>query len=99
MTYSDEVEAVLHRAFVAAREAGHEEITPEHIALELIVEDQTEAYLTRCGTDLVAVEARLRAYLARTQPGAGEDVDSQPDSAFQRVVETAAEQTEEDGRE
>jgi ATP-dependent Clp protease ATP-binding subunit ClpA len=61
MTFSDEVEGVLHRVYVAACEAGHAKITPEHIALELIVEDETGTYLERCGTDLVAVESRLRS--------------------------------------
>jgi len=99
MTFSDEVQAVLHRAFVAACEAGHAEITPEHIALELIVEDETATYLERCGTDLVAVESRLREYLGRIEPNGGADVDAQPAPAFQRVVEAAIQRTEDDGRE
>ena len=98
MTFSDEVEAVLHRAFVAACEAGHAEITPEHIALELIVEDETGTYLARCGTDLVAVESRLRAYLGRLESDGGAEVDAEPTAAFQRVIEAAIQQTEADGR-
>jgi ATP-dependent Clp protease ATP-binding subunit ClpA len=99
MTFSDEVEGVLHRAFVAACEAGHAELTPEHIALELIVEDETATYLMRCGTDLVAVDSRLRAYLERIEQNGGVEVDAQPTSAFQRVVDAAIERTEDDGRE
>jgi len=99
MIFSDEVESLLHRAFVAASEAGHANITPEHIALELIVEDETATYLLRCGTDLVAVESRLREYLGRIEPNAGAEANTQPSPAFQRVVETAIERTEEDGRE
>jgi ATP-dependent Clp protease ATP-binding subunit ClpA len=99
MNFSDEVEGVLNRAFVAASEAGHANITPEHIALELIAEDETAAYLMRCGTDLVAVESRLREYLGRLEANGGVEVNSQPSPAFQRVVETAIERTEEDGRE
>lgn len=99
MTFSDEVEGVLHRAFVAACEAGHSEITPEHIALELIFEDETATYLTRCGTDLVAVESRLRAYLERIKRNGGVEVDAQPGPAFQHLVEAAVERTEADGRE
>ena len=99
MTFSDDVESVLHRAYVAAREAGHAKITPEHIALELIVEDETGTYLTRCGTDLVAVEARLWAYLGRLESNGGVEVETQPTPAFQRVVETAIRRTQADGRE
>jgi ATP-dependent Clp protease ATP-binding subunit ClpA len=97
MTFSEEVEALLHRAFVAASDAGHASITPEHIALELIVEDEPATYLARCGTDLVAVESRLREYLGRIEPGGG--AEAQPSPAFQRVVEAAMERTEDDGRE
>src|SRR5215210_5627422 len=64
MTFSDEVQGVMNRAFVFATENGHEEITPEHVVLELMVEDETATYLARCGTDLVAVESRLRAHLS-----------------------------------
>ena len=99
MTFSEEVEGVLHRAFVAACEAGHAELTPEHIALELIVEDETATYLMRCGTDLVAVDSRLRAYLERIEQNGGAEVDTQPAPAFQRVVEAAVQRTEDDGRE
>lgn len=99
MTFSDEVEGVLNRAFVAASEAGHANITPEHVALELIAENEVATYLVRCGTDLVSVESRLREYLGGVEPRDGAEVDAQPSPAFQRVVEAAIERTEEDGRE
>ena len=99
MTFSDEVEGVLHRAYVAACEAGHAKITLEHIALELLVEDETVTYLDRCGTDLVAVESRLREYLGGIRSNAGADVDPRPSPGFQRVIETAMQRTEAEGRE
>ena len=99
MTFSRDVEGVLHRAYVAAREAGHAKITPEHIALELIAENETGMYLARCGTDLVAVESRLREYLGRIESNDGADIDTQPTPAFQRVVSTAIRRTKADGRE
>lgn len=98
MTFSDEVQGVLHRAFVGAREAGHAIITPEHIALELILESETVTYLERCGTDLVAVESRLRAYLGAIDHVAN-DLETKPNSAFQRVVRKAVQRTEADQRE
>lgn len=99
MTLSDDVEGVLHRAFVAAREAGHAIVTPEHIALELIAEDEVGTYLARCGTDLVAVESRLREYLGRIKSNVGAEVDTQATPSFQRVVTTAIQRTRTDRRE
>jgi ATP-dependent Clp protease ATP-binding subunit ClpA len=99
MTFSDEVDGVLHRALVAADEAGHAQITPEHIALEVIAEDEAARYLTRCGTDLVAVEARLRAHLERVEPNGEPEADARPTPAFERVVEAAIQRADDDGRE
>ncbi len=99
MTFSDDVQAVLHRAFVGARELGHAYITPEHVALELIREDETAAYLERCGTNLVAVESRLREHLQRIKSGGEGDAEPQPTAAFQRILRVAMEQTRADDRE
>ncbi len=97
MSISDEVQGVLHRAFVGAREAGHSIITPEHIALELILEPETATYLARCGTNLVAVESRLRDYLGKIETSAG--AETIPTKTFQRVVGAAIERTQADHRE
>jgi ATP-dependent Clp protease ATP-binding subunit ClpA len=99
MTVSDEVQNVLHRAFVGAREAGHAILTPEHIALELIVEPETATYLERCGTDLVAVESRLREYLGKIESNASAELETLPTSTFQRIVGTAFQRTQADHRE
>jgi ATP-dependent Clp protease ATP-binding subunit ClpA len=99
MTLSDEVQGVLHRAFIGARELGHAVVTPEHLALELIREDETAAYLERCGTNLVAVESRLRDYLGRVDPVDDDELETQPTAAFQRVLRVAVERTEADRRE
>ena len=99
MTISDDLETVLHRAFVGAREAGHPIITPEHLALELIVEPEIAAYLERCGTNLVAAESRLRAYLGKIEPSREFEFETMPTWAFQRLVGLAIRHTEEDGRE
>jgi ATP-dependent Clp protease ATP-binding subunit ClpA len=99
MTLSEEVEGVLQRAFEAAREAGHPEIMPEHIALELLVEDETASYLMRCGTDLVAVESRLREHLGSIEPDEEEAPDTRPGEDFQQVLDAAMERSEDDGRE
>jgi ATP-dependent Clp protease ATP-binding subunit ClpA len=99
MTLSEEVEGVLQRAFMAASEAGHPEITPEHVALELLVEEETASYLLRCGTDLVSVESRLREFLGSIEPEEDEAPDTQPGAEYQQVVDAAMERAEDDGRE
>ena len=96
---SDEVEGVLHRALAMACEAGHAELTPEHVALELLFEDDTSTYLMRCGTDLVAVEARLREHLAGAEANSEADADAQPGPELVRLIEAATERAEDEGRE
>jgi ATP-dependent Clp protease ATP-binding subunit ClpA len=99
MTVSDDVQNVLHRAFVGAREAGHAILTPEHIALELIAEPETATYLARCGTDLVAVESRLREYLGKIETNANTGLETIPTPTFQRIVGSAFQRTQADHRE
>jgi ATP-dependent Clp protease ATP-binding subunit ClpA len=97
VTYSEEVEAVLNRAFLLATEAGHAEMTPEHVVLELIAEEETAIYLERCGTDLAAVESRLRETLGEIEPDA--EGETLPSSVLSQVLDAAMERAEEDGRE
>jgi ATP-dependent Clp protease ATP-binding subunit ClpA len=96
---SEDLEGVLHRAFMGAREAGHAVLTPEHLALELILEPEVAAYLERCGTDLIAVESRLRAYLERIEAVSDESLETLPSATFQSLMSVAIERTEEDRRE
>jgi ATP-dependent Clp protease ATP-binding subunit ClpA len=98
MTLSDELQNVLHRALVGAREAGHPILTPEHLALELILEQEIATYLERCGTDLVAVESRLRAYLGKIESSAGDELETIPSATFQRIVGDAFEHTRSERR-
>jgi ATP-dependent Clp protease ATP-binding subunit ClpA len=98
MNFSEEVDGVLGRAFSVAAEAGHAEISPEHVVLELIVEDETASYLMRCGTDLVAVESRVRDYLAGVEPGEDPEADPRPAPALERIIEAASERAEEEDR-
>ena len=99
MTFSEEVQGVLHRALVGARELGHAAITPEHLALEIIREGETAAYLERYGTNLVAVESRLRDNLQSVASSRGEEFELKPTPAFQRVLRAAVDRTEGDRRE
>jgi len=99
MKLSDNVELVLHRAFAGARELGHPIMTPEHVALELILESEVKEFLERSGTDLVAVESRLRAFLAAIRLDPVREGETVLTSTFQRVMNAAIERTTADGRE
>lgn len=98
MSFSEEVEHVLHRAAMAAGQAGHADITLEHVVLELMVEDETATYLERCGTELIAVESRLREYLGEIEPGDSEEV-ARPSPELESVLEAAFQRADDDGRE
>ena len=99
MTLSDEVQMLLHRAFVGARELGHPIFTPEHIALELILHPEVSAYLERAGTDLVAVDSRLRAFLKAIRLDPVREGETVLTATFQRLINSAIERTIADGRE
>lgn len=103
MDFSEEVAGVLHRAVLAANDAGQAVAMPEHIALELIVEDEAAMFLARCGTDLVAVESRLREHLESAGSEDEQDDpdgrgDAQPGAAFHHVIESAMQRAEDEGR-
>ena len=99
MVLSDEVQLVLHRAVVGARELGHPIITPEHVALELILDPEVSACLERSGTDLVAVESRLRTFLKAIRLDPVREGETVLTSTFQRWMNAAIERTTADGRE
>ena len=89
---SREVEVLLHRSFVSAREAKHASITVEHLVLEMLREAAIVAHLGDCG---IGVE-EMRTYLeskvsatARAGESDGEDFDTQPTPDFQRVIQRA----------
>lgn len=99
MTFSDEVTRVIERAYVGARELGHALFTPEHVALELIREAETADYLERCGTNLVAVESRLRDQLGLVEPVDPDRLETTTSPALERVLKRALKQVEADHRE
>ena len=99
MTFADNVQELLHRAFIGARNAGHATVTPEHIALELIRETETAAYLSRRGTNLSLAESKLRQHLDGVELLSGNDLETKSTAAFQRVIQTAIQQTQADHRE
>ena len=96
---SRELELVLHRAFVAARQGRHRFVTVEHIGLEMLEQETVAEHLTGCSVDLEALRSGLAAALSamEVEPGRG-DPDPQPTPAFQRALQTAILNVQRDNR-
>ena len=87
---AQELEAILHKAFVGAREMRHEFITVEHLLLALLGSQAVASVLHACGADAVAMRGALTGHVNKTpQVPADRDLDTQPTLAFQRVIQRA----------
>jgi ATP-dependent Clp protease ATP-binding subunit ClpA len=88
---AQELEVTLHMAFVDAREKRHEIITVEHLLLALLENPTATAVLRGRGTNMEALRQGLRQHIARNTnvTAAGREVDTQPTSSFQRVIQRA----------
>ena len=88
---AQELEVSLHMAFVEARQKRHEIITVEHLLLALLDNFSAAAVLRGCGANMDALRKGLTQHIARNTNvvAAGRDVDTQPTSGFQRVIQRA----------
>jgi ATP-dependent Clp protease ATP-binding subunit ClpA len=88
---AQELEVTLHMAFVEAREKRHEIITVEHLLFALLDNFSAAAVLRGCGANMDALRKGLTQHIARNTNvvAAGRDVDTQPTSGFQRVIQRA----------
>lgn len=87
---AQELEVILHRAFLGAREMRHELITVEHLLLALLGSQAVASVLRACGADAVALRGALTGHVNKTsQAPADRDFDTQPTLAFQRVIQRA----------
>lgn len=87
---AQELEVVLHQAFVGAREMRHEIITAEHLLLALLSSPTIAALLRACGADAAALRGSLTQHVNKTpQVAADREIDTQPTLAFQRVIQRA----------
>lgn len=80
-------EVVLHRSFVAAREAHHRFVTVEHMALEMLHEAPVLEHLKSCAVDIDALRADLEAAVSSVEHSIDDDIE--PARGFQRVIQTA----------
>ena len=87
---AQELEVILHQAFVGAREMRHEYITVEHLLLALLSSPTIAPVLRACGADMTALRAALTGHVNKTPQGATDrELDTQPTLAFQRVIQRA----------
>jgi len=89
--FSAALERTLHQALAHANHREHEYATLEHLLLALIDDVDASAVMKACQVDLGALKADLVYYIDNDLKTlvTGEDRDSRPTAAFQRVVQRA----------
>ncbi len=87
---STELEVLLHRCFVSAREARHRFVTVEHLVLEMLAEPPVTDHLAANSINIETLRADLKSRVAATEIVAGTgDFDTQPSIEFQRALQNA----------
>ena len=86
-----DLEECLHAAFLAARQDRHQHLTVEHLLLALLDNASAATLLRGCGANMTKLRRELGRLLAELTPLAqeGQEVDTQPTLAFQRVLQRA----------
>ncbi len=100
-SFSQSLEAALHRALEYANERKHEYATLEHLLLALIDDRDAAGVMRACNVDIDALRGRVTEYLD-TELGslqvAGPS-EAQPTTGFQRVIHRAVVHVQSSGRE
>ena len=87
---SPELEIVLHRCFLSAREARHQFVTVDHLVLQMLSERAVADHLAACSIDIDRLRTELQARVSATDSVDGtEEFDTQPTMDFQRVLQKA----------
>ena len=100
-SFSQSLEAALHRALELANERAHEYATLEHLLLAVIDDRDAAAVLRACNVDIEKLRRRLVEYLD-TELGAlvvKGSAEAQPTTGFQRVIHRAVVHVQSSGRE
>ncbi len=98
---SRSLEETLRRAMSFATQRKHEFATLEHLLLSLLEDKDAIEVLKACGVNLEEIKKDLMNYLdedLKTIKSSNPDVDTQPTSGFQRVVQRAVIHTQSSGR-
>lgn len=86
---SAEVQALLHRTAVAARQANRAEITLEHLASELLAEPDFVSYLEGCRTNITAWRSGIDQRLAKVREVDPNALETKPSREFEQVIQGA----------
>jgi ATP-dependent Clp protease ATP-binding subunit ClpA len=100
-SFSQSLEAALHRALEFANARNHEYATLEHLLLALIDDRDAAGVMRACNVDIEALRRSITEYLdaelaALEVKGAAE---AQPTTGFQRVIHRAVVHVQSSGRE
>ena len=98
MRVSDDVQGVLHAAYLNAKERKHEYLTPEHILYASIFFDTPREMLERCGADPDELRERLEEHFEKRIPLV-ENAEPIQSNGFQGVIERALLHTEASSKE
>ncbi len=100
-SFSQSLEAALHRALEYANERKHEYATLEHLLLALLDDRDASGVMRACNVDVDALSTRITEYLdtelaSLEMNGTSE---AQPTTGFQRVIHRAVVHVQSSGRE
>ncbi|MCL4765877.1 MAG: ATP-dependent Clp protease ATP-binding subunit ClpA [Hyphomicrobiaceae bacterium] len=100
-SFSQSLEAALHRALEYANDRKHEYATLEHLLLALVDDRDAAGVMRACNVDVDALRGRITEYLD-TELGPLEvsgPSEAQPTTGFQRVIHRAVVHVQSSGRE
>ena len=98
---SRSLEETLRRAMNLASSKKHEFATLEHLLFSLLGDKDAIEVFKACGVDIKLLEDDLNGYLdkdLKSIVSSNEDIDTQPTSGFQRVVQRAVIHTQSSGK-
>ncbi len=98
---SENLEKTLHLAVGYAKQHGHEFVTLEHLLLALLDDEDALPVLKACQCNLPELQSSLMAFLSSDLESikrSDENIQPQPTSGFQRVLQRAAIHVQSSGR-
>jgi len=97
---SRDLETVLHRTFLAGRQARHRFVPPEHLLFQLLREKAVAQHLANRSVPATGLHVHLAEYLQSvpTYPPGDSEADTQPSVDFQKAVQRAILSAQNQGR-
>ncbi len=100
-SFSQSLEAALHRALELANQRSHEYATLEHLLLALVDDRDAAGVMKACNVDVDKLRRRITEFLDSELGGLETPgpTDAQPTTSFQRVIHRAVVHVQSSGRE